>query len=322
MDILPCPFTGARIYPEATQSVNGEAIAYDPHAHALVPADTAICCAHRERLGCSWTAAEPGGLCLSCATTTVVPDLSTPEAEAFWAATEAAKRWVFAGLIRLGWFSSDRPNLPEFHLLSEKVEGRRTQVMMGHDEGLITLNIMEADPAIALKRKQEFGEPLRTMIGHVRHEMAHFLFERLAREEPGFLPAFRNLMGDERADYGEALQAYYDNGPTPGWQDRHISTYASAHPHEDWAESCANALHLEDMAKAARELGIAPEGDTPLDQAQTVGIGLNHLCRSLGQPDPYPMVISPVVRQKLDFAMSWLDRTRPGVTQPRERATA
>ncbi|WP_138469631.1 putative zinc-binding metallopeptidase [Poseidonocella sp. HB161398] len=308
MDILPCPACGIRVFPESSYCANGHEVAYDPALRELVAAGGAGCCANRDSLGCSWTAAAPGGLCLSCATTTVVPDLSAPGAQELHAATEAAKRWVFNGLMRLGWFTSDTPNLPEFHLMSEKIEGRRQVVMMGHDDGLITLNIMEADPATAIRRQQEFDEPIRSMIGHVRHEVAHFLFDRLGAEAPGFLPAFRQLMGDERADYGAALEAYYDNGPDPAWQDSHISAYASAHPHEDWAETAAHALHLEDLAQSAAALGLAPSGEGVLDRAQSAGVGLNHMCRALGQPDPYPMVISPAVRQKLDFALGWLDR--------------
>ncbi|WP_172327544.1 putative zinc-binding metallopeptidase [Mangrovicoccus sp. HB161399] len=307
MDILPCPDCGIRIFPESCFCANGHAVAFDARARGLVPAQGPLC-ANRASLGCSWTAPEEGALCLSCATTTVVPDLSAPGAQELYAATEAAKRWVFNGLMRLGWFVSDAPELPEFHLMSEKIEGRRQVVMMGHADGLITLNIMEADPATAIRRKQEFDEPIRSMIGHVRHEVAHFLHDRLGREQPGFLPAFRQLMGDERADYGDALEAYYDSGPGPGWPETHISAYASAHPHEDWAETAAHAMHLEDLAQSAEELGLSLNGGDRLDQAQMAGIGLNHMCRALGQPDPYPMVISPAVRQKLDFALGWLDR--------------
>ncbi|WP_108260264.1 putative zinc-binding metallopeptidase [Mangrovicoccus ximenensis] len=307
MDILPCPDCGSRVFPESCYCANGHPLAYDPAARALVPARGPLC-ANRDSLGCSWTAAEPGALCLSCATTTVVPDLSAPGATELYAATEAAKRWVFDGLMRLGWFASETPELPEFHLMSEKIEGRRQVVMMGHADGLITLNIMEADPATAIRRKQEFDEPIRSMIGHVRHEVAHFLHDRLGREAPGFLPAFRQLMGDEQADYGEALESYYRNGPVPGWQETHISEYAAAHPHEDWAETAAHALHLEDLARSAGELGLSLDGGSLLDRAQMAGLGLNHMCRALGQPDPYPMVISPAVRQKLDFALGWLDR--------------
>lgn len=211
--------------------------------------------------------------------------------------------------VRLGWFAGDADRLPEFKLLSERIEGRRQQVMMGHLDGVITLNIMEADPAIAYRRKDQFDEPIRNMIGHVRHEVAHFLFDCLATDEPAFLGEFRALMGDERADYGKALSAYYETGAPENWQDTHISEYATAHPHETWAEHAAHALHLEELSQSAQQLGLRLDGETAIDRAQAAGIMLNHLCRALGHPDPYPMVISPQVREKLDFCLKWLDRS-------------
>lgn len=316
MDILPCPVCNVEVFPEATTCANGHDIAYDPDTNSLRRTDVELC-THRDRLGCSWISADAeGGLCLSCAMTSVTPHLSADKALDLWATTEAAKRWVLVGLVRMGWFSGENDRLPDFKMLSERIEGRRQQVMMGHLSGVITLNIMEADPAIAYHRKDLFDEPIRNMIGHIRHEVAHFLFEVLLAEEPEFAAEFRALMGDERKDYGAALKTYYKNGAPEGWQQTHISEYATAHAHENWAEHAAHAMHLEELAQSARDLGLRLEGEQMFDRAQTAGVMLNHMCRALGQPDPYPMVISPQVREKLDFCLKWLDRT--GRHEPRE----
>ena len=306
MNVYSCPSCGARLFPEVLACACGQALMFDPRQDCVTPLDDRAC-AHRARLGCSWIAEGDGGLCLSCATTQLEPHLSADDAPALWEKAEAAKRWALVGLLRLGWFVGPDAPLPVFHMLSEKVDGARQSVMMGHQDGLITLNIMEADPARAQARKQRFAEPLRTMVGHVRHELAHFLFDRLAQTQPDFAPAFRALMGDERDDYATAMAAYYENGPADGWQDTHISAYATAHPHEDWAETAANALHLLDLSHSAQALNLGLAGDSALDQAQTVGVMLNHFCRSLGQPDPYPMIISPGVHDKLSFALGYLD---------------
>lgn len=287
MDILPCPVCKAQVFPEATACACGHQIAYDPDTNQLRATDVPLC-AHRERLGCSWVADTPGGLCPSCAMTSVIPDLSEDKAQSLWADTEAAKRWVLVGLVRMGWFAGANDRLPEFKLLSERIEGRRQKVMMGHLSGVITLNIMEADPAVAYQRKDLFDEPIRNMIGHIRHEVAHFLFEVLLEDEPEFAAEFRALMGDERADYGKALKAYYETGAPDGWQQTHISEYATAHPHENWAEHAAHAMHLEELAQSAADLGLRIEGDQMFDRAQTAGVMLNHMCRALGQPDPTP----------------------------------
>lgn len=307
MKVYDCPCCGARLYPEVTACSCGQELVFDPRRDVLEHLGTQAC-ANRNRLGCSWVAEYPSGLCLSCAMTTLEPDLSAPDAATLWEKTEAAKRWALVGLFRLGWFIPPDAPMPEFHLLSEKIEGARQTVMMGHQDGVITLNIMEADPARAEARKQTFSEPLRTMVGHVRHEMAHFLFDRLVAEVPGFHDEMHRLMGDETTDYGAAMTQYYESGPPPDWQSSFISTYATAHPHEDWAETAAHVLHLEDLEHSAEAVGVSPDGTDMLDQAQSVGILLNHLCRSLGQPDAYPMIISPQVHEKLSFARRYLVR--------------
>jgi len=306
MRVYTCPACQAPVYPEALACSCGAALFLDPLADELVTEGRA--CANREGIGCSWQPAEGEALCLSCAMTSVTPDLRIEENRTLFAEAEAAKRWALQGLLRLGWFRDPAEPRPEFHMVSEKVAGRRQPVTMGHADGLITLNVMESDPAVAVERQQEFEEPLRSMVGHVRHEVAHFLFDAIAARAPDFVPAFRALMGDESADYGAALQRYYAEGPSPDWPEHHISAYASAHPHEDWAETAAHVLHLWDLDHSAIALGLGGDGPTVLDRAQMAGIKLNHMNRSLGQPDPYPMIIAVPVREKLEFAEGWIAR--------------
>ena len=54
---------------------------------------------------------------------------------------------------------------------------------------------------------------------------------------PRWINRYRQLFGDERPDYGEALAGYHQNGPKPDWQKSYISAYATAHSWEDWAEA-------------------------------------------------------------------------------------
>ncbi len=153
--------------------------------------------------------------------TEVIPDTTTPQNVALWADAELAKRWVLANLARWGWFtSSDDGPRPVFRLLSEQTSAGETAVTMGHADGVVTINVIEADPAERVRRRVELGEPLRTMIGHFRHELGHFFFTRLA-ERPEFLEAFRAIFGDERADYAAALQRHYADGPPADWRHRH-----------------------------------------------------------------------------------------------------
>jgi hypothetical protein len=300
----------------------GAALVYAPDADAFVAG--AVFCANRARIGCNW-AAEGSGFCASCALTEIIPDAFYADNAALWAAAEHAKRRVLATLRRWGWFGAADPGpRPVFHLLSERTAGGLAPVLTGHAAGVVTLNVMEGDPAELVRRREALGEPYRTLEGHVRHELAHFLFERLAGRD-GFLAAFRAAFGDERADYAAALDAYHAGGPPPDWPATKISAYAAAHPHEDWAESAAHAMALTDIVDSAAAAGLDAPGaaagagdaygeadaDALLDRAAALGFALTHVNRSMGLDDLYPFVLTPPVRAKLALAHGWL-RAGPG----------
>ena len=62
------------------------------------------------------------------------------------------------------------------------------------------------------KIRHDLHEPYRTLLGHFRHEVGHYYWDRLVRDS-GWLQPFRELFGDERADYAAALKLNYENGP-------------------------------------------------------------------------------------------------------------
>lgn len=321
MQIFACPDCGATVYFDNLTCACGRDLFFDPSIQAFLT--IAPPCANREAIQCNWIAPEPGSLCASCASTAIVPDGFQDENIWLSALTEASKRWVFANLMRWGWFGEgDNGAQPEFHMLAEETRSGLTEVMMGHAAGVVTINVAEADPATLVARREMLDERFRTMIGHMRHELAHFLFERLA-VAPAFVAAFRDRFGDERADYGEALQVHYENGPPPDWAERHVTAYASAHPHEDWAESVAHLLHLTDAVDSASAAGLAPENDAYasadsealITRGITLGMALNHVNRSSGLFDLYPFVLSDVAREKLAFAHHWLHVGPSGQSQ-------
>ena len=47
------------------------------------------------------------------------------------------------------------------------------QVITGHAQGLITIDIAEADDAERECHRQDMAEPYRTLLGHFRHEIGH-----------------------------------------------------------------------------------------------------------------------------------------------------
>ena len=270
--------------------------------------------------------------CRSCRLDRTVPDPTDRDNAELWLKVEDAKRALVSQLIalKLPVESKISENVDQgvmFDLLRSPVDGPR--VMTGHDDGLITLDIEEADDVHRETVRSQMHEPYRTLIGHLRHEIGHYYWQRLVRgtewEEP-----CRAIFGDDRADYGLALQSYYANGAPFDWKDRHVSAYASAHPYEDWAETWAHYLHMVDSLDTARSFGLVAHHDEiqyeaftpqvlhPQDSGTTASAddlaflsvvngwieltgALNEVTRSMGEPDFYPFVLSRPAVRKLHF---------------------
>lgn len=298
---------------------------------------------------CNWMlpADSPARLCASCELTRIIPGLSNPQNHIYWQRLEAAKRRLLYSLweLKLAPISkaADRERGLAFEFL-EDMPGNR--VMTGHSNGVITLNISEADPAHRERTREQMHEPYRTLLGHFRHESGHYYFDLLVA--PGsWLTPFRELFGDERADYAQSLQRHYEKGPPEDWNTRYISAYASTHPWEDWAETWAHYLHMTDALDTAFACGLQlkprkreePElmiEERPLkassfnelmDDWFALAYVLNSLNRSVGMPDPYPFALSPLVVQKLEFVHNvilsyYRSGTGPGSTQVGEPRVA
>ena len=151
------------------------------------------------------------------------------------------------------------------------------------------------------------------------------LWWRLSLRED-FLAAFREMFGDERVDYTAALQKHYEQGPPADWEMFYLTSYASAHPHEDWAETAAHLLHLTDITDSFVASGLVSsempghrwdpyaEPDTALlvHVASALVMRINHINRSMGLSDVYPFVLSETAHKKLAFVHDWLRRGAQG----------
>ena len=214
---------------------------------------------------CNWLVpAAPGGgpppslLCLSCRLNRTVPDLSDSRHAANWRHVEHAKRRLVSSLLELGL--PVQPRLDEdpqrglmFDLLGS-LPGAPPP-MTGHDSGLITINVDEADDLTRESVRAQMGEPYRTVLGHLRHEVGHYYWDRLVLGTP-WHERYRELFGDETQDYAAALQRHYTQGAPADWPTRHITAYASAHPWEDWAETWAHYQHMIDGLDTAASFGL------------------------------------------------------------------
>jgi hypothetical protein len=183
------------------------------------------------------------------------------------------------------------------------------RVLTGHSDGLITLNLSEADAAEREKMRLSLKERYRTLLGHFRHEVGHYFWDRLVADRDGY-EAFRELFGDERVDYTDALKRHYSTVPDPNYAAQFITPYAASHPWEDFAETFAHYLHLVDTLETAGAYGFANAPDAGgskqdfealMAEWYTLTVALNALNRSMGLPDAYPFAISPTVKQKLGF---------------------
>ena len=285
-------------------------------------------CFNADHEVCNWLidAASSERFCVACRHNRTVPDRSVESNIAAWTRMELAKHRLFYTLLRLGLPTPNRHDDPAsglvFDFLADPPSPAGPKVMTGHDEGLITLALAEADDAEREARRARMGEPYRTLLGHFRHEVGHFYWDRLVRDR-NQETAFREIFGDERPDYAQALRRHYKSGPPPNWQETYVSAYATAHPWEDWAETWAHYLHIVDGVETARafDLAVRPDVDTEgvlhartevdpfvepdfnrvADTWLPLTIALNAMNQSMGQGDLYPFVLSPTVIAKLGF---------------------
>ena len=285
--------------------------------------------------GCNWLVpatrdGEHAPLCVACRLNRTIPDLTLDENREAWRRIELAKRQLVSQLLALrlpvvsgveGAPDADPEKGLVFDFLRPLPDA---PVTTGHAGGVITINIEEADDATRERIRAQMHEPYRTLLGHLRHEVGHYYWERLVDDTPWVEP-FRALFGDERADYAAALKHHYDNGPAPDWTQRCVSAYASVHPWEDWAETWAHYLHMVDTVDTALSFGIdgedvdlsaEPFGKDDLWDPGAQGAAeflsflnawveltavLNELSRAMGQHDFYPFVLPRPAVAKLQF---------------------
>jgi hypothetical protein len=317
-----CPTCQHLVTFESVRCLHCESeLGYDPREREIVALGGEECrCENAQRAACNWLAPRPGSLCAACALTRTRPSDDDSAGLAALREAEAAKRRLLFELAELdlpveSW--REREGGLAFELLSSA--GKK--VMTGHADGVITLDLAEADDVHREQRRAELGEPYRTVLGHLRHEIAHYYEPILAPEGSPQLDAVRAVFGDDRADYREALDRHYETGPPADWPQRFVSAYATMHPWEDWAETFAHYLHIRDALQTAASHGLKVEGpDIPtadaaplraepvdsgdlrtlLDAWLPLTYALNAMSRSIGAGDLYPFVIAPSVMRKLE----------------------
>ena len=342
MKLFKCTNCGQLIYFENSRCEKcGHLLGFNPDTlrlATLVPADgewfTLLnendrqqyrYCSNHSYEVCNWLTTS-GAFCRACSLNRTIPDLSRPEYLHRWAVIETAKHRLIYALLRMRLPLMSKIEDPEkglcFDFISDS-DSDKNKVLTGHANGLITINIAEADDIEREMIRRSMDEMYRTVLGHFRHEVGHYYWDRLVAGTAN-LSTFRQLFGDETLEYSGALEQYYGNGPAQNWNDRFITPYASAHPWEDWAETWAHYLHIIDTLETAyafglsvharvgeREAGISTDINADPYTIKNfedifnlwlpLTFTLNSLNRSMGLKDPYPFIIRPVVKEKLGF---------------------
>ncbi|MEI6946303.1 putative zinc-binding peptidase [Paraflavisolibacter sp. H34] len=284
-------------------------------------------CANEVYGVCNWLVPADSGeqFCRACTLNRTIPNLSDPEYRVRWRSIETAKHRLVYSLLRLGLplvsKGEDAAQGLSFDFVADG--GADQKVLTGHLNGLITINIAEANDIEREMARKAMDEVYRTVLGHFRHEVGHYYWDRLIASGPQLEP-FRRLFGDERQDYGAALNRHYQKGPQADWNQQFISAYAGAHPWEDWAETWAHYLHIIDTLETAYSFGLSVRpalgdeagvlcADIKADPYQVesfaeilqlwlpLTFAMNSMNRSMGLNDLYPFVISARVVEKLAF---------------------
>lgn len=286
-------------------------------------------CANRTYVACNWLVdvEAKDSFCVACRHNRTIPDLTDERNLALWRRLEVAKRRLFYSLVRLKLPLTNKTEDSK-GLVFDFLNSTSNPVMTGHLDGVITINLAEADDSERERQRGAMGEPYRTLLGHFRHEIAHYYWDRLVRDQPS-IDEFHAAFGDEQNNYGEALKLHHSTGAPPDWPTNFVTAYASSHPWEDFAETWAHYFHIVDTLESAHAFGVRTHprvsGSEALDASvdfdpyiATVDrlieawlpltFAFNSINRSMGINDLYPFTLGTNAILKLNYVYEQIHR--------------
>ncbi|QCX38911.1 hypothetical protein FF125_10865 [Aureibaculum algae] len=302
-------------------------LTFNPHGDVLISDREQIeykYCKNNEYEVCNWLIEknDPNDYCSACQLNRTIPNLSDKENFEKWQHLEVAKHRLIYQLQKIGLILISKEDNEAGFCFDFIAQQNNPNLMTGHANGVITILLREADSVLREQMRKQLFEPYRTLLGHLRHEVGHYFWDRLVHSNEKVLTGFRAIFGNEQLDYGEALQNYYKDGAPKNWQKTFISKYATSHPWEDWAETWAHYLHVMEMVETAYFFGInvKPIGkkkklkakvtfdpytienfDVIIRTCVPLSFAVNSINRAMGVPDMYPFKISPGVVDKMKF---------------------
>ena len=134
---------------------------------SAVPGQTFRFCANAAHDACNWLVPADGAqrFCRACQLNRMIPHLETPGNLLRWQRLEAAKHRLVYGLLRFGLPLASRAEDPQaglaFDFLADSGPAFREnpQAMTGHSQGLITINVAEADDAERERHARTWPSP-------------------------------------------------------------------------------------------------------------------------------------------------------------------
>lgn len=271
------------------------------------------CCVVSEGAG------EPAKFCDYCRFNETVPDLTVDSNREMWRRLEVAKRRLLytLDLMKLPYgreedgidpgltfdFKADVTIKPRWWWSM----GKEERVYTGHAQGRITINVREADTVEREKARVMFQEAHRTVIGHFRHEIAHYYWQMLVENVQE--PEFEAVFGDHKdPSYTEAQDCFYKEGPPSDWQAKYVSAYATMHPWEDFAETFATYLDMVSVLDTAMHMNVAKSCDpiqaklpNMVERYVSLGVVLNEMNRAMGLTDLVPEIFGSLITAKLQY---------------------
>ncbi|MFY0405847.1 zinc-binding metallopeptidase family protein [Solicola sp. PLA-1-18] len=316
MKSFACDVCGHTLYFENSVCVHCDSrVGYVRDARQMRARGESAPCHNLRVSGCNWIPEDGEKFCFACRLTRTRPsDADVEGLDQYWTAEKSKRRLVFE-LDELGL--PIVPRVGDRGLAFDLLSSVKENVVTGHADGVITLDLAESDIVHREQLRLDLDEPYRTMLGHFRHEIGHY-YEQVLVQGSSFEDRCRELFGDERADYQAALDRHYQHGAPDDWQKSYISKYATMHPWEDFAETFAHVLHIRDSLQTAAEFGLTVPAAIEAMRFSDVVVGiwiplsiaLNQINRSMGKEPLYPFVLAPPVVAKLQLVADVINDTR------------
>ena len=309
MQRFTCPTCGNEVFFDSLQCVVCDTeLAFEVAGDGtLTIGDAAVIgsCLMRDSWRCNWHP-RANGICASCLIVDAGDHANNTKLVPFL----VAQRRALAQLSVLGIDWSGRQSDQAHHCCSPTARRMpATRPTIGHLDGLITLDLDEADPVQREHIRATLGEQYRTPLGHLRHELGHYVWQRYVANDPDRLKEFRDVFGDETVDYRHALDTHYAAGERrkleggPRVVLRRRPSMGGLRRVVGPGHACPRRrVHRARPGASSTRRAASFDPEQWMSTAVLATLAANELARAMGMRDLYPFALSPAARRKIEVA--------------------